>query len=92
MKNKIHFGTVVIDKLHMFFGNPDPVACLVASCWESEKDDGEDCEVWIEHYRGHYREKFKNLRDTSRYTVTGETIDINKNITKQLKKIAEKYK
>ena len=87
MKNKIHFGTVIIDKLHQFFGKKDPRACVVASSWENEEEDGENQEVWIDHYRGHYKETFKNLRDTTRYEVTDKVIDCNKNVYQQIKEI-----
>ena len=92
MKYKIHFGTVIIDKLHQFFGKSNPIACVVSSAWESEKEDGENQEVWIEHYRGHYKETFKNLRNTTRYEVTDKVIDCKKNVLAQLKEIEKNLK
>ena len=57
------FGTIIIDKLHQFFGKSDPSACIVVSAWGNEDDDGQNQEVYIEHYRGHALKSYADLRD-----------------------------
>ena len=89
---KITFGTIIIDKLHQFFGSPDPVACIVASAWENEKDDGENQEVWIDHYRGHIKRSYADLRDPIKWKILDKKVNPSKNVLKQLKQAAEEYK
>ena len=87
MKKTITFGRIIIDRLHMFFGKHDPIAFVVADTWGSEKDDGKDHEVWCDHYRGHIKFSYKQLRDKKRFTITDKFVDPNKNIQDQLKQI-----
>lgn len=88
---KIVFGTIIIDKLHHFFGTPNPRACIVASAWESEEDDGEDTEVWIDHYRGHFKKTYADLRDKNKWEVLNKRIDPSKNVLEQLEEIESHF-
>lgn len=88
---KIEFGTIIIDKLHQFFGKSDPSACVVVDVWSNEQDDGEDQEIWIEHYRGHFKKSYADLRDTEKWEILDKKIDTSKNAHDQLKKAEEDY-
>lgn len=68
-KVEIRFGTIILDKLHMFMGVSSPTAFVVADMWGSEEYDG-DC--WVDHYRSHQKTKFTELRDTSKFEVLGQ--------------------
>lgn len=68
-KQPLTFGTIVIDKLHMFFGHSSPSAFVIADMWANESDGDEEC--WVDHYRAHVRKTFKELRNEEQYAIVG---------------------
>jgi hypothetical protein len=88
-KLSLTFGRIVIDKLHRFFGESDPSACVIVGVWSSEDDDKE---VMIDHFRGFYEEKYSNLRNPDRYYITNKFVDVNMPILEQLKEAENEYK
>lgn len=85
------FGRVVIDLLHKSFGKSDPSAFVIADMWGSEDDDGEDHDVWCDHYRGHIRFSYKELRDAKRFYITDTIVDCTKDVLEQVKKVEKDY-
>jgi hypothetical protein len=88
-KNPIVFGTMLVDKLHMFFGKSAPEVAVVADMWAHEEDD-ED--VMVDHFRGHARISYANLRDTNRWAVLG-VVDTksNKTVREQCEEAEKKW-
>lgn len=89
-KLPIKFGTIIIDKLHQFFGKADPIAFVVTDAWSEE---GEDEDVFVDHYRGRFEEKYSNLRDPKKFEITNLLVDPSSKvrISDQLKKVTDKY-
>jgi hypothetical protein len=84
-KLSLTFGRIVIDKKHQFFGKSDPIKFVIADTWGNEEDDSEEHEIWVDHYRGHLKISYKDLRDPDRFTITDQFINPLKNIQEQLK-------
>jgi hypothetical protein len=76
------FGRMVVDLKHQFFGRPDPSVFVIAD--PAADEEAGDEKVWIDHYRGHSRIPFKDLRDTNRYQVLG-LVDPSRPVYEQLK-------
>lgn len=81
--NPIKFGTILIDKNHIFFGKSDPTACIIASAWFNENEAEADDKVYIDHFRAHFEVSLDKLRDTDRFEVLG-VADTTKDVHKQL--------
>ena len=87
-KPPIVFGTIIIDKLHQFFGKADPTAAVVVDCYSQEDDDQE---VRIDHFRGSFEVKYSDLRDDSKWLVLERRIDTSKPIHGQLDDAVKDY-
>jgi len=67
----LKFGCRLLDLKHQFFGNPDPINCVICDDWSSDEEDR--C---IEHYRGRYKETVKNIKDETKYKIIGRDITL----------------
>jgi len=83
-KVPIVFGTVVIDKLHRFFGEKDPTPAVVIDYWSRENYDET---TMVNHYRGMVKVSYSDLRDTDKWEVLEVRIDTSKDVIKQLEEI-----
>lgn len=91
IKRTLVFGRVVIDLLHQFFGEANPSAFVIADIWSSEDEDGEEHDVWCDHYRGHIRFTYADLRDTERFYITDTIVDCTKDVLEQVKEVEERF-
>lgn len=80
------FGRVLIDKKHCFLGKLDPELCLIADSWYSA-DDGLNQDIWIDHFRGHYKISVRDLINDEKFEITFYTIDCSRNIRRQMESL-----
>src|SRR5210317_713934 len=69
----LSFGCRLLDEEHQFFGKPSPVICLIADEGSSE-EDGESGEIWVDHYRGHFKTTRGEVKNN--YKILGHPVRI----------------
>lgn len=66
---ELKFGCRLLDETHQFFGQPDPVVCVIADEWANEEYESH----WIDYYREHSC-KFTNAEIRQKFKILGRPI------------------